>query len=580
MPTRIVRPLIVVLLAAVAEAQNPLTSGGDALATPDFLPVDEAFALTATLSPDGLVVADWRMPEGYYLYRERFRFDAEEGAELGELMLPDGVRKTDEFFGDVEVYYGGVTASAPVLTTAGPQLALHIQYQGCADYGLCYPPERRAFTFELAGLGGAPGGLAENGGGLGDRDGLADTASATGDAGAEQAATAVTESTGFWAALAGAFLGGLILNLMPCVFPVLSIKVLSLLGGDAGRARHAFGYAAGVMATFIALGATLAVLKAGGAAVGWGFQLQAPGFVAGMAILFFVLALNLFGFLELPAFGVSGGQTGHFATGVLAVVAATPCTVPFMGVALGYGLSQSTPALLGVMAALGAGMALPYVVVTTTPPIARRLPRPGPWMATLKQAMAFPMLLTVVWLLWVAARQSGPEAMAATLSACVAAGFLAWLAGGRAARLPAAWGGVALVAVVAIWAAPGLKANAAPAEAGFRMETVAAHRAAGRPVFLNFTAAWCITCLTNERSTLATDGIQRFFTERGIETVKADWTNADPAITAALEGFGRNGVPLYVYYPPGGEPVLLPQVLTPAIVMDAVEAADAAGIRL
>ena len=367
---------------------------------------------------------------------------------------------------------------------------------------------------------------------------------------------------------------------MPCVFPVLSIKVLSLLGGETGRTRHALGYAAGVLAAFIALGGTLAVLKAGGAAVGWGFQLQAPGFVAGMAILFFVLALNLFGFLELPAFGVSGGQTGHFATGVLAVVAATPCTVPFMGVALGYGLSQSTPALLGVMAALGVGMAMPYVLVTTIPPIARRLPRPGPWMATLKQAMAFPMLLTVVWLLWVAARQSGPEAMAATLSACVATGLLAWLAGGHAARLPAAWGGVVLVAAVAIWAAPGLKANAAPAEAGFRMETVAAHRAAGRPVFLNFTAAWCITCLANERSTLATEGIQRFFTERGIERIKADWTNADPTITAALEGFGRNGVPLYVYYPPGGEPVLLPQVLTPAIVMDAVEAADAGDIRV
>lgn len=561
MSPRILRPLIVALWAVVAEAQSPLSSGADALATPDFVPVDEAFALAATLSPEGLVVADWRMPEGYYLYRERFRLEAEGGAELGELVLPDGVRKTDEFFGDVEVYYGGVTARAPVLATDGPQLAVAIEYQGCADYGLCYPPERRSFTFDMASLG-------EN----------SDGADANGAEGATRSPSGA-EGT-LWAALVGAFLGGLILNLMPCVFPVLSIKVLSLLGGETGRTRHALGYAAGVLAAFIVLGGTLAVLKAGGAAVGWGFQLQAPGFVAGMAILFFVLALNLFGFLELPAFGVSGGQTGHFATGVLAVVAATPCTVPFMGVALGYGLSQSTPALLGVMAALGAGMALPYVLVTTIPPIARRLPRPGPWMATLKQAMAFPMLLTVVWLLWVVARQSGAEAMAATLSACIATGFLAWLAGGRAARLPAAWGGVALVAALAIWTAPGLKANAAPAEAGFRMETVAAHRAAGRPVFLNFTAAWCITCLANERSTLGTDGIQRFFTERGIEQVKADWTNADPAITAALEGFGRNGVPLYVYYPSGGEPVLLPQVLTPAIVMDAVRAADSDDIRV
>ena len=562
MSPRIAWPLLAAFVAVFAHAaENPFASQADALATPDFLPVDEAFVLEAALSPDGEVVAQWRMPDGYYLYRERFRFEAQGGAELGELVIPAGVEKTDEFFGDVEVYYAGVTVSAPVLATAGDHLEVGIEYQGCADYGLCYPPEKRSFTFAVASLGGT-GAEGGEGGEAAAADGAAVGAAATANA-------------GLLAALGGAFLGGLILNLMPCVFPVLSIKVLSLLGGGAGRGRHALGYAAGVLTAFIALGAALAIFKASGEAVGWGFQLQAPGFVAGMAILFFVLALNLLGFLEMPAFGVSGGQVGHFATGVLAVVAATPCTVPFMGVALGYGLSQSTWALLGVMAALGVGMALPYVLVTTIPPVARRLPRPGPWMVTLKQAMAFPMLLTVVWLLWVAARQSGPGAVAATLSACVATGFLAWLAWGRGARLPATWAGVAVVAALAIWAAPGLKAEAAPAGDSFVMDEVAANRAAGRPVFLNFTAAWCITCLANERSTLGTERIQDFFGERSIEQVKADWTNADPAITAALESFGRNGVPLYVYYPPGGAPVLLPQVLTPAIVIDTVESADA-----
>ena len=555
MSASLARPLLVACLVLSANAAERLfPNAADPLAPPDFLPVDEAFVLTATLAPDGRVVADWRIADGYYLYRERFGFHAI-GGRLGELDIPPGVAKSDEFFGDVEVYYGGVTVSAPVLAANAPQLEVGIDYQGCADAGFCYPPERKSLTFAVASLGGgaagqAPGAPAVAGGAAG----------------------------GLLAALVGAFLGGLVLNLMPCVFPVLSIKVFALLAGGESRRRDALGYAAGVVATFIALGAALAVLKAGGEAVGWGFQLQAPGFVAGMAILFFVLALNMLGFLETPPLGgVSGGPTGPVATGALAVVAATPCTVPFMGVALGYGLSQSTPALLGVMAALGVGMALPYVLVTTIPPIARRLPRPGPWMATFKQAMGFPLLLTVVWLLWVAARQTGPGAVAAILCACLAAGFLAWLAWGRAARLPAAWIGVLAVAAIAVWAAPSMEARAAaPAAQGFNMATVEAHRAAGRPVFLNFTAAWCITCLANERSTLATERIQRFFAGRGIEQVKADWTNADPAITQALEGFGRNGVPLYVYYPPSGAaPVVLPQVLTPALVIAAVEGAEA-----
>lgn len=538
--------LAILLCAGGKAADNPFSNPQDALAEPDFLPVDEAFALTARLSSDGFVEATWRMPEGYYLYRERFRFDAGRDGDLGEPELPAGVPKTDEFFGDVEAYYGSVTVRVPVLAQRGERLSVAIEYQGCADYGLCYPPERKHFEF----------------------------AAASSDAAVPATATVPVDA--LLAALGGALLGGLILNLMPCVFPVLSIKALSLLQAEEGeRAKHAFGYAAGVVTTFLALGAALAGLKGAGEAVGWGFQLQSPGFVAGMAVLFFVLGLNLLGMLETPAFGVGGGASGHFAGGVLAVVVATPCTVPFMGVALGYGLSQPLPVLLGVMIALGVGMALPYVAIAATPPIARRLPRPGPWMITLKQGMAFPMLITVVWLVWVLARQAGPGAVAAALSACVVAGFIAWLARGRAGRLRSAWAGVAAVAALTIWAAPTFQVEAAAREDGFDMAAVERRHAAGKPVFLNFTAAWCITCLANERSTLSTAGIKAFFAQRGIEHIKGDWTNADPAITEALARFGRSGVPLYVYYPSAGEPVVLPQVLTPGSLIETIEAADA-----
>ena len=319
------------------------------------------------------------MPEGYYLYRHRFRFETRDGTRLGEAVLPSGTPKTDEFFGDVEVFYDTLTARVPVVEPAGDRFEVGIEYQGCADYGLCYPPERKWLQFAAA-------------------------ASGTGDTGASGWAFAELIAT-----LGAALLGGLILNLMPCVFPVLSIKALSLLGDPAGRVRDAAGFSVGVVATFASLGLLLVALRGAGEAVGWGFQLQSPGFVTGMAMLFFALGLNLLGVLPTPPFGVAVDRGGPVATGVLAVVVATPCTVPFMGAAVGYGLSQPAPVLLAVMVALGVGMALPYVLLAAVPPIARRLPRPGAWMVTLKQVMAFPMFVTVVWLVWVLVQQSGAE---------------------------------------------------------------------------------------------------------------------------------------------------------------------------
>ena len=536
--------------AAAGDAGLGLERGTDPLAAQiDFLPVDEAYRFSALLE-EGRILARWEIEPGYYLYRSRFDFQPDERATLGETEIPPGKPKLDDYFGEVEVFYDEVTAVVPVTGQSDATFSVRFGYQGCAEAGLCYPPETKTVTFRTGGAGIGP---------------LADST----DAGAD-----VVEILG---ALASALLGGLILNLMPCVFPVLAIKAVSLVeAAPRGRWRHAAGYALGVVVTFLALGSMLAALRGAGEAIGWGFQLQSTGFVVAMALLFFLLGLNLLGVLEVPGFGVAMEGGNAFGAGAIAVVVATPCTAPFMGAALGYGVGHSTPMLLLVMAALGVGLALPYVVLAGVPTLADRLPRPGPWMATLKQALAFPLFLTVAWLVWVLGRQAGADAVLAALCGCVVLAFVAWLALGKPARLPLAWGAAIAVLALATWLVPRPQAKAASAT--FDMAAVERRVAGGESVLLNFTAAWCITCLANERTTLATDRVQEFLSANGIEQIKADWTNADPAITEALSSFGRSGVPLYVFYPPGREPVLLPQVLSPGIVIETITAAAGAAV--
>lgn len=431
---------------------------------------------------------------------------------------------------------------------------------------------------------------------------------ATGAAGAPtpaaaEAASAGAADLGLPLALGFALLGGLVLNLMPCVFPVLAIKALGLAGqGGAGfghRALHGLAYTAGVLAFFLALGLLLLALRAGGAAVGWGFQLQSPLFVALMAYLFVVLGMSLAGALTLGT-GLMGigqggaaqaGHTGAFVTGALAALVAAPCTAPFMGAALGYAMTVPWPAALAIVLALGLGMALPFLLLALSPGLARRLPRPGPWMETLKQALAFPMFATAAWLLWVLAVQTGPAGLAAALTGALVLAFGLWVQEQvRLKRAP--WPRVGAAAAVAglgaaLWLGLGLSGGqgAAPPTAGHATDAgagatpglpaepysparLAAARADGRPVFVNMTAAWCITCLVNERVALSRAAVARAFAERDVLYLKGDWTNRDPAITDYLAGYGRNGVPIYVFYPPGGEPRVLPQVLTEAIVLE------------
>jgi thiol:disulfide interchange protein/DsbC/DsbD-like thiol-disulfide interchange protein len=387
-----------------------------------------------------------------------------------------------------------------------------------------------------------------------------------------------------------ALLGGLILNLMPCVFPVLSIKAVSVLEarrGDAAAERaHALAYAAGVIGSCAAVAVLLVLLRGGGELLGWGFQLQSPVFVALLAYLLLALGLSLSGVVQFGTnlMGVGqglaeqGGYAGSFFTGVLAVVVASPCTAPFMGTALGYALAQPAPVAVLVFATLGLGLALPFLLLGFFPALGAWLPRPGRWMETFKQLMAFPLYLTVAWLLWVLGRQAGTDGVGLVLVGLVLVAFAAWLWGDpqrRAARSALAL--AAALAALALLAHPLVRAPAARPAAAAAVGTepysdarLAELRAQRRPVFVNFTADWCITCKVNEKLLERSAELKQVLAERKVAWLTADWTNPDPAITAALARFGRSGVPLYVLYPPGGEGVVLPQVLTPDIFIDAL----------
>jgi DsbC/DsbD-like thiol-disulfide interchange protein/cytochrome c biogenesis protein CcdA len=401
---------------------------------------------------------------------------------------------------------------------------------------------------------------------------------------------------GLLAALGFAFLGGLILNVMPCVFPVLSIKALSLARGahDGTAQRHGLLFLAGVMATFLLLAGALIALKAAGAAVGWGFQLQEPLVIATLALLFFVIGLNLVGAFEFGGgaqnlggdLAGAGGDAGAFFTGALAVVAATPCTAPFMAGALGWAATQGAGASLAVFAGLGLGFAAPFTALAFAPDLLKRLPKPGPWMVRLKEALAFPMFGAAVWLVWVHAVQTGADGVVALLALFVALAFLVWaLRQGRAWRVAGVL--VAVVAASLFWrplstaaVAATAPAAAATAQAGeaepWSPERLAELRAEGRPVFVNFTAAWCISCKANEAVALSQPGVKQAFLDGNVAYLKGDWTARDSVIAAELAAHGRSGVPLYLYYAPGAAaPEVLPQLLSERIVIDALAAGGA-----
>ncbi|RZJ13107.1 MAG: thiol:disulfide interchange protein [Rubrivivax sp.] len=388
---------------------------------------------------------------------------------------------------------------------------------------------------------------------------------------------------GLLPALALALVGGLILNLMPCVFPVLSIKALALVRGGDHKAEG-LAYTAGVLASFAVLAGVLIALRAGGQQVGWGFQFHSPVFVLVVAYLLFLVGLNLSGFFDLggsftgmgASLAARQGLAGSFFTGVLAAVVATPCTAPFMGAALAFALAQPAAVMLAVFLALGLGLAMPFLLLAFWPAAQRWLPRPGAWMDTFKQFLAFPMYVAVVWLLWVLAQQAGPDGVALALGGLVLIAFALWV---RRAGKGVVSGVVAAVsAVLALSVAFAVKPVAADAHAAaesttepYSAERLADLRAQNKPVFVNMTAAWCISCLVNERVALSRPEVKDAFAKTGVTYLKGDWTREDPSITAVLKAHGRSGVPLYLYYAPGAaEAQVLPQILTPGLVIEAI----------
>ena len=387
-------------------------------------------------------------------------------------------------------------------------------------------------------------------------------------------------------ALLFAFLGGLILNLMPCVFPVLSMKALALAkkGGDTRAARiGGLAYTAGVVASFLAIAGLLIALRAGGEQVAWGFQLQSPIVVAGLALLFFVIGLNLMGVFEVggriqnigSGLGKGDGATASFLTGVLAAVVAAPCTAPFMAGAVGAAISQPPAIALAIFGALGLGMAAPYLALAYSPALIRLMPKPGTWMVRLKQVLAFPMFGSAAWLLWVLVIQAGPNVLVLVLAAFIIAAFGLWLWGlsqrgeaGVKTRILAGLTAVPVLAAVAMARPSEPSGLISEAYTPLRLEELLKE---GKPVFVNLTAAWCVTCLVNEEVALSGQGLADAFRQNGITYLKGDWTNRDPDITKLLERHGRAGVPLYLYYAAGkSEPVVLPQLLTEGIVIAAL----------
>ena len=401
---------------------------------------------------------------------------------------------------------------------------------------------------------------------------------------------APASSMGAWAAIGLAFLGGALLNLMPCVFPVLFLKALSLLRGSQTERKHALAhggvYAIGIVVSFWVLLLALLGLRAGGSQLGWGFQMQSPGFVAVLAIGIFFFSLSLAGFFELGlsmtsmggSLAQKEGYSGSFFTGVLATVVATPCTAPLMGPAIGFALTQSTLVTFAIFTSLALGLAAPYLLLASNPKWTKILPRPGAWMEILKQITAIPLFITVIWLIYLYASLFAPEQGIYNAALLLGALLIVSIAGWVLHRWPAGWKSTTMAILIAAMAISVPFLFRVTAETNsvwqpYSKESIDAARAQHRPVFVDFTAKWCLSCQVNERAVLNTSAVQKRFGDHDVVLLKADWTRYDPQITAELAAVGRNGVPTYVIYPADGtsKPDVLPEVLSKDVVISALD---------
>ena len=562
-------------LSAVSAAGSfsPVTKASTELknSAPVFLPVQQAFQVDVFLDGQNLSL-NWSIADDYYLYRKGFKLSSlSNSTQVGTPIFSDGILKWDEYFeAEVVVYYDKTSFEVP-FSSQETQFQLQLESQGCANAGLCYPPRNQILTIDLT----------------------AGTVAITEPT--VKALKADSEdniaSTPLGLILLFALVGGLILNLMPCVFPVLSIKVLSFTQQHqtiTERQRHGVAYTAGVVSSFVAIAAIMLSLRAGGEAIGWGFQLQSPSFVLFLVYLFILLGLSLSGYMQLFSGLMSVGQSSNthnglgssFMTGVLATTVASPCTAPFMGPALGFAISQTSLVALLVFAFLGLGMALPFVALTLIPSLTQKLPKPGQWMDNLKQFLAFPMYLTAIWLLWVVGRQTGIEIVIAICVGLVLMVMAIWFWQLAAKNSPSTFN--TLIKLVAIglfisaiaYPSTKLENNDQPRWQDYSPQRLSELRQSGQAVFVNLTADWCITCLVNERIAMG-EGFYQALEDNNISYLKGDWTHKDPEITALLNQYNRNGVPLYLLFAKdSGSAEILPQFLTTAILIEALESVN------
>ena len=570
--------------AATANASPLAALTGDTGGN-QFLPPDQAFKLSLQSAGPGRLIAHWDIAHGYHLYRDEIKFSLKNtpGLSLGKIRMPKGETVDDAFLGRQIVYAKPTDVAVPIERAAGSAGTgtLTVRYQGCADKGICYPPITKNIAFTLS---------------------AAKTPPASGDASAAALQPPAAEGpVGSGAAprslltvLLLALAGGLLLNLMPCVLPVLSLKAVSLIEARESAKKthhHALAYTAGVLLSFAVAGLAVIALRQAGMASGWGFQLQQPVFVATLVYILLAMGLSYSGVVHFGA-GLAGtGQTltaksglaGDFFTGVLAVVVASPCTAPAMGAALAFAFAAPWYSALLVFLMLGFGLALPFLLIGYFPKLGSWLPKPGAWMETLKQVLAFPLYLTAAWLAWVLANQLGADGIGLLLvGAVLLALALWWSERSRYRGVPSKiLAGVlvllALAPLALIHGMPTVKSGAGH-EAGvvaFTPARLAELRRKGTPVFVDMSADWCITCKVNERAVLNTAAFHALIKRTGMVYMIGDWTNENPAISAFLKRWHSPGVPVYVVFPKGGGAgTKLPSVLTPGLVRAAVENAS------
>ncbi len=571
-------------ISQLSLAQDPFGNHSE----PEFLDVEEAYKVTTNLESknnQSFLSLNWTAEEGYYLYQHQFKLvvkNATQGFEI-PLTLAPGKKKFDEYFDrELEVYYKSTSMSAQI-----PQLSLpyeiSIQSQGCADAGLCYPPHKYFFRVESPNEVLPVDALTFT-----DVDVISiepEIAAGT------QAAPAEAEDVFIPYIMLLAILGGLILNLMPCVFPVLSLKALSFASQSQADSKshkaHGWAYTAGAVGSFALIAIIILVAQSAGESLGWGFQLQNPVFVGFLVYLFFVMGLILSGFVTLAGGWMGWGQNltsgdglqASFFTGILAAVVASPCSGPFMATALGIAITQPPIVGLLIFSCLGFGMALPFLLLSYNPKLINLLPAPGVWMDTLKQFFSYPLFATGIWLLWVLGRQINVDAAILVLSGCLLICFGVWLSMrspsstiGKGIKTLSVLG-MFILAISFALKTPSLRDGPEFAWVGYTPAKLEKLRQSNTPVFIDLTADWCITCKLNERVALNKADVHAKAKQLGIVMMKGDWTNEDPAITELLAEYGRNGVPLYLMYPNNGteKAQVLPQILTKGAVLKAME---------